>query len=53
MFFLKGKFELLVPNETKMKGNGEISWCRLNSIYEGVQKNEKSGEGGEVLLNNE
>ena len=25
--FREGKFELLALTETKLKGNGELSWC--------------------------
>ena len=27
--FRKGKFELLALTETKLKGNGEVSWCKV------------------------
>ena len=28
--FRKGKFELLPMAETKLKENGEVSWCGMN-----------------------
>ena len=34
--FRKGKFELLARTETKLKGNGEVSWYGLNVIIAGV-----------------
>ena len=33
--FKEGKFELLVLTETKLKGNGEISWCGVHGIITG------------------
>ena len=30
--FRKGKSELLALTETKLKGNGEVSWCGVNVI---------------------
>ena len=30
--FRKGEFELLALAETKLKGNGEGSWCGVNGI---------------------
>ena len=41
--FRKGKLELLVLMETKLKGNGEISWCRVNLIIVGVQMKKAMG----------
>ena len=35
-----GKLELLALMETKLKGNGEVSWCGVNGIIAGVQKME-------------
>ena len=46
-----GKFELLAFTETKLKGNGEVSWCGVNSIIAGVQEMERAREGVSVLLN--
>ena len=36
--FKKGKFELLALTETKLKGEGEVSWCGVNDIISGVQE---------------
>ena len=30
--FREGKFEMLALTETKLKGNGKISWCGVNGI---------------------
>ena len=49
--FRKGKFELVVLTKTKLKGNGEVSWCGVNGIIAGVQEMERSKEGMAVLLN--
>ena len=49
--FKEGKFELLVLTETKLKGKGEVSWCRVNGIIAGVQKRERAKEGVAILLN--
>ena len=49
--FKKGKFELLALTETKLKGKGEVSWCRVNGIISGVQEMERAREGVAVLLN--
>ena len=35
--FRKGKFELLPLTETKLKGNGEVSWWEVNGIIVSVQ----------------
>ena len=48
--FKKGKFELLALTETKLKGKGEVSWCRVN-IIAGVQEMKTAREGVAVLLN--
>ena len=45
--FIKGNFELLALTETKLKGEGEVSWCEVNGIISGVQEM----EGVAVLLN--
>ena len=37
--------------ETKLKGNGEVSWCRVNGNIAGVQEMEKAREGEAILLN--
>ena len=49
--FKKGKFEFLALMETKMKGNGEVSWCGVNAIIAGVQDMERAREGVAILLN--
>ena len=48
--FKKGKFEWLTLTETKLKGNGEVSWCRVNVIIAGVQEMERAGKNRSVLL---
>ena len=30
--FVKGKFELPVFSEIKLKGNGKVSWCGVSGI---------------------
>ena len=42
--FRKGKFALLVLTVTKLKGNGEVSWCGVNGIIAGVYEIEKDKE---------
>ena len=37
--FKEGNFELLALMETKLKGNGEVSGCGVNSIIAGVEEN--------------
>ena len=51
--FKEGKFELFALTETKMKRNGEISWCEVGGISVEVQKNEDEEPWGSVgvLLN--
>ena len=46
-----GKFELLALMETKLKWNGEVSWCGVNGIIAGVQKEERARKGVDILLN--
>ena len=41
--FRKGKFVLLGLIETKLKGNGKISWCTVSGIIAGVQEMERDG----------
>ena len=50
--FREEKFELLVLTETKLKGNGEVSWCGVNGIIADVQEMERAREGVAILLNN-
>ena len=49
--FRKGKFELLALMETKLKVNGEVSWCGVNGIIASVQEMERAREGVAILLN--
>ena len=49
--FREGKFGLLTLTETKLKGNGELSWCEANGIIAGVQEMERAREGVAILLN--
>ena len=49
--FKKGKFKLLTLIETKLKRNGEISWCGVYGIIANVQKMEKARKGVSVPLN--
>ena len=51
--FRKGKFELFDLTETKLKANGEVSWCGVNGIPVGVQEIEKASDGIIVLMNDE
>ena len=45
--FRERKFELLALTETKLKGNGEVSWCEVNDIIASVQEMERVA----ILLN--
>ena len=49
--FKQGKFELLSLTETKLKGNGEVSWCGVNGIIAAVLEMERAREGVAILLN--
>ena len=51
--FRKGKFELLALMETKLKGNGEVSWCGkvVNGIIDSVREMERARESVAILLN--
>ena len=49
--FRNGKSELLPLTETKLKGNGEVSWCGVNGIIAGDQEMDRAREGVAVLLN--
>ena len=49
--FREGKFEMLAKTETKLKGNGEVSWCGVNGIIGGVQAMERAWEGVDILFN--
>ena len=42
---------MLALTETKLKGNGEVSWCGVNGITAGVQEMERAREGVAVVLN--
>ena len=50
-FFRKRKFELVALIETKLKGNGEVSWCGVNDTIDSVQEMERAREGVAILLN--
>ena len=47
----EGKLELHALTETKLKGNGEASWCEINSIITSVQEMERAKEEVAILLN--
>ena len=49
--FGEGKFKLLALMKTKLKGNGELSWCGVKGIIAGVQEMETAREGVTILLN--
>ena len=44
---------MLDLTETKLKGNGEVSWCGLNGITTCVHEIERAREGLAVLMNDE
>ena len=44
--FRKTKFELLDLTETKLKGNGEVSWWGVNGIMASVQEMERARKVG-------
>ena len=44
---------MLALTETKLNRNGEVSWCGVNGIIEGVQEIERGREGAVVLMNDE
>ena len=46
------KLKLFALTETKLKGNGEVSWCAVNGIIANIQKMERAREGVAILLNN-
>ena len=45
------KVLLLTLMETKLKENGEVSWCGVNGIIAGVQEMERAREVLAILLN--
>ena len=49
--FRKGKFKLLALTETKLKGNGGVSWREVNGIIASFQEMERARKGGSILLN--
>ena len=49
--FKRGKFELLVLKEMKLKGMGEVSCYGVNVILTSVQEMERAREVVAVLLN--
>ena len=42
---------MLALTETKLKGNGEVSWCGANGIIASVQEIERARKGVDVLMN--
>ena len=42
---------MLALTETKLKGNGEVSWCGVNDIITGVQEMKRARERVATLLN--
>ena len=51
--FRKGKFELFALTETKLKGNGEVSWCGVNGSTACLQEIKRTREDMAVLMNDE
>ena len=49
--FREGQFQLLALMETKLKGNGEVSWCGVKDIIAGLQEMERASERVAILLN--
>ena len=41
---------MLALTKTKLKGNGEVSWCGVNGFIASVQETEKIGKDVAVLL---
>ena len=50
--FRKRNLEMLASMESRLKGKGKVSWCRVNGIIAGVQEMERAREGMTDLLNN-
>ena len=48
--FQNGKFDLLALTETKLKGEGEVSWIEVDVIISGVQEIERARKGVADLL---
>ena len=48
--FKKGKFDFLPLTEMKLKGEGDVSWIKVNGIIYSVQEVERAREGVAVLL---
>ena len=48
--FKKGKFNLLISTEMKLKGEGKVSWVEVNGIISGVEEVERTREGEAILL---
>ena len=42
---------MLTLTEAKVKGNGEVPWCGVNSITAGVQEIERAREGVTNFMN--
>ena len=51
MFSENEKFELLALMETKLNGNGKVSWCEVNDIIADVEEMERAREWVIILLN--
>ena len=49
--FREGKLKLLALTETKLKENGEVSWCGVNGIIAGVLEMKRAREGVAIVLN--
>ena len=49
--FREEKFELLALTESKLKGKGEVSWCRVSGIITSVQEMKRGKEGVAILFN--
>ena len=47
-----GKFVVRFPArvETKLKGNGKVSWYGVNGILAGIQRTKRTREGMAILL---
>ena len=48
--FKEGTFELPALTETKLRRNGEVSWCGVNGIIAHVQEMKRAREGVAILL---
>ena len=48
---LEWKIRIASLTETKLKGNGEVSWCEVNGIITGIPEMKRARKGVAVLLN--